>query len=130
MIDKNYFMNRLANGESMDAIGNDLAAMMTEALAEHNAKQAEADRANAKREVVKQLAGLVQELAVLEGLSAEDISVTDEVVDALVEGLSELFEVMRGLKELSDRLGLDKSAAVPVPASDDEILANFLNLLS
>ena len=130
MIDKNYFMNRLANGESMDAIGNDLAAMMTEALAEHSAKQAETDRANAKREVVKQLAGLVQELAVLEGLSAEDISVTDEVVDALVEGLSELFEVMRGLKELTDKLGLDESAAAPVPASDDEILANFLNLLS
>ena len=130
MIDKNYFMNRLANGESMDAIGNDLAAMMAEALAEHSAKQAETDRANHKREVVKQLAGLVQELAVLEGLSAEDISVTDEVVDALVEGLSELFEVMRGLKELTDKLGLDESAAAPVPASDDEILANFLNLLS
>jgi hypothetical protein len=130
MIDKNYFMNRLANGESMDAIGNDLASMMTEALAEHNAKQAEADRANNKRELVKQLAGIVQELAVLEGLNAEDISITDETVDVLVEGLSELFGVMRGLKELADKLALDTTVAVPVPASDDEILANFLNLLS
>ena len=130
MIDKNYFLNRLANGEDMDAIGNDIAAMMTEALNEHSAKQAEADRENHKRELVKQLAGIVQELAVLEGLNAEDISVTDETVNVLMESLSELFGVMRGLKELADTLALGTTAAAPVPASDDEILANFLSLLT
>lgn len=130
MIDKNYFLNRLANGEDMDAIGNDIAAMMTEALNEYSAKQAETDRENHKRELVKQLAGIVQELAVLEGLSAEDISVTDETVNVLMESLSELFGVMRGLKELADTLALGTTAAAPVPASDDEILANFLSLLT
>ena len=130
MIDKNYFLNRLANGEDMDAIGNDIAAMMTEALNEYSAKQAETDRENHKRELVKQLAGIVQELAVLEGLNAEDISVTDETVNVLMESLSELFGVMRGLKELADTLALGTTAAAPVPASDDEILANFLSLLT
>ena len=130
MIDKNYFLNRLANGENMDAIGNDIAAMMTEALNEHSAKQAEADRENHKRELTKQLAGIVQELAVLEGLNAEDISITDETVNVLMESLSELFGIMRGLKELADTLALDTTAAAPVPASDDEILANFLSLLT
>ena len=129
MIDKNYFLNRLANGEDMDAIGNDIAAMMTEALNEHSAKQAEADRENHKRELVKQLAGIVQELAVLEGLNAEDISITDETINVLMESLSELFGIMRGLKELADTLALDTTAAAPAPASDDEILANFLSLL-
>jgi hypothetical protein len=130
MIDKNYFMNRLANGEDMDTIGDDIAAMMNEALAEHTAKQAEADRVNAKRELVKQLAGTIQELAILEGLSPEDISVTDETVNVLMESLSELFGVMRGLKELAGKLCLEAPVAAPVPASDDEILADFLKLFS
>lgn len=130
MIDKNYFMNRLANGEDIDTIGDDIAAMMNEALAEHNAKQAEADRVNAKRELVKQLAGTIQELAILEGLSPEDITVTDEDIDVLLAGLSELFEIMRGLKELAGKLCLEAPVAAPVPASDDEILADFLKLFS
>ncbi|MBO5691237.1 MAG: hypothetical protein J6R96_05200 [Spirochaetaceae bacterium] len=130
MIDKNYFLKRLANGEDMDAIGDDIAVMMNEALAEHNAKRAEADRENAKRELVKQLAGTIQELAILEGLSAEDISITDEDIDVLLAGLSELFGIMRGLKEFADKLGLEAPAATPIPASDDEILADFLKFFS
>lgn len=130
MIDKNYFMNRLANGEDMDTIGDDIAAMMNEALAEHNAKQAEADRVTAKRKLVKQLAGTIQELAILEGLSPEDITVTDEDIDVLLAGLSELFEIMRGLKELAGKLCLETPVAAPIPASDDEILADFLKLFS
>ena len=130
MIDKNYFMNRLANGEDMDTICDDISAMMNEALAEHNAKQAEADRVTAKRELVKQLAGTIQELAILEGLSPEDITVTDEDIDVLLAGLSELFEIMRGLKELAGKLCLETPVAAPIPASDDEILADFLKLFS
>ena len=130
MIDKNYFLKRLANGDDIDAIGNDIATMMNEALAEHNAKQAEADRKNPKRELVKQLTGTIQELAMLEGLSADDITITDEDIDLLMTGLSELFEVMRDLKEFADKLGLEAPVATPVPASDDEILADFLKLFN
>lgn len=128
MIDKNYFLQRLASGEDMDAIGDEIAVMMNEALAEHSAKQAEADRVNAKRELVKQLAGTIQELAMLEGLSPEDITITDEDIDLLMAGISELFEVLRGLKELAGKFNLE--AVPPTPASDDEILADFLKLFS
>lgn len=130
MIDKNYFLQRLASGEDMDTIGDEIAVMMNEALAEHSAKQAETDRMNAKRELVKQLAGTIQELAILEGLSPEDITITDEDIDLLMAGISELFEILRGLKELAGKLNLEAPVAAPVPASDDEILADFLKLFS
>ena len=45
-MDKNYFLTRLANGEDMDAIGQEMAAMMNEAMAEHKAR-IEAEKAAA-----------------------------------------------------------------------------------
>ena len=56
-IDKNYFLTRLANGEDITTIGNEVAAMMNAAIEEHKiaeaAKKAEAEKqakAAAKRE--------------------------------------------------------------------------------
>ena len=60
-MNKEYFMNRLANGENMDAIGAEIAAMMNAAMAEHNARieaekamAAEAEKEEAKRELIEE----------------------------------------------------------------------------
>lgn len=146
MIDKNYFLTRLANGEDMDAIGNELAAMMTDALNEYNDIQeakaiaaAEAEKALAKRDLVAEMMDIVAELAILEGVDPDDIVITDEAIDDMVDLLSAMFQDAKETKELIAALAAKEQArpasvriaAKPVvSASDDEIIANFLASLT
>ena len=136
MFDKNYFLTRLANGEDMDAIGNELAAVMTEALNEHIANQ-EAQKAAeaelAKRDLVVELLDIVRELAMLEGLDGELLEVTDADVNAVTNALCGLFQTLKGIESLL----VPAAPATPVRIttkaqahmSDDEALANFLAML-
>lgn len=136
MFDKNYFLTRLANGEDMDAIGNELAAVMTEALNEHIANQ-EAQKAAeaelAKRDLVVELLDIVRELAMLEGLDGELLEVTDADVNAVTDALCGLFQTLKGIESLL----VPAAPATPVRIttkaqahmSDDEALANFLAML-
>ena len=138
MFDKNYFLTRLANGEDMDAIGNELAAVMTEALNEHIANQeaqkaAEAEAELAKRDLVVELLDIVRELAMLEGLDGELLEVTDADVNAVTDALCGLFQTLKGIESLL----VPAAPATPVrittkakaPMSDDEAIANFLTML-
>lgn len=138
MFDKNYFLTRLANGEDMDAIGNELAAVMTEALNEHIANQeaqkaAEAEAELAKRDLVVELLDIVRELAMLEGLDGELLEVTDADVNAVTNALCGLFQTLKGIESLL----VPAAPVTPVrittkaqaPMSDDEALANFLAML-
>lgn len=135
MFDKNYFLTRLANGEDMDAIGNELAAVMTEALNEHIANQeaqkaAQAEAELAKRDLVVELLDIVRELAMLEGLDGELLEVTDADVNAVTDALCGLFQTLKGIESLL----VPAAPATPVRVtpkakahmSDDEALANFL----
>lgn len=136
MFDKNYFLTRLANGEDMDAIGNELAAVMTEALNEHIANQ-EAQKAAeaelAKRDLVVELLDIVRELAMLEGLDGELLEITDADVNAVTDALCGLFQTLKGVESLL----VPAAPATPVRIttkaqahmSDDEALANFLAML-
>ena len=136
MFDKNYFLTRLANGEDMDAIGNELAAVMTEALNEHIANQ-EAQKAAeaelAKRDLVVELLDIVRELAMLEGLDGELLEVTDADVNAVTDAPCGLFQTLKGIESLL----VPAAPATPVRIttkaqahmSDDEALANFLAML-
>ena len=141
MIDKNYFLNRLANGEDMDAIGNELAAMMTEALSEHMANQeaearkaAEAERELAKRDLVAELCDIVRELAILEGFDEDEVTVTDEDINMLTTILPTMFHLAKAetalaglsIKPCSTSMVLAPKKTV----SDDEALANFLKSLA
>lgn len=139
-MNKEYFMSRLANGESMDTIGAEIAAMMNAAMAEHTAK-VEAEKAaaqekeTAKRELIEELVEIVQELAILEGMSADEISVTDEEIDQMVAAFTEMFAAMREVKKLVAQLETAKPAATPktshiVAKSDDEVLADFIKMFS
>ena len=144
VIDKNYFLGRLANGEDMDVIGQEMAAMMNAAMAEYNAnleaeaaKQAEAEKEAAKRDLMEELVEIIQELAILEGMDPDDLRVTDEEMDQLVAAFSEMFAAMRDLKKMFAELDTDKvmapktrKAVINVKPSDDQILADFIKMFN
>lgn len=143
VIDKNYFLDRLTNGEDMDAIGQEMAAMMNAAMAEHNAnleaeaaKQAEIEKEAAKRDLMEELVEIIQELAILEGMDPDDLQVTDEDMDQLVAAFTEMFAAMRDLKKM---LGdLEEKVAAPkvtvqstkIAPTDEQILADFIKMFN
>ena len=136
-MNKEYFMNRLANGEDMNVIGAEIAAMMNEAMAEHNAKMeaaaaAEADKAAAKRELIEEMVEIIQELAILEGMEGDAFEVTDEEIDHLVEAFSELFSALREVKKLTAMLEAKPNSRIIATnaKSDDDILAVFAKMFS
>ena len=143
VIDKNYFLDRLANGEDMDAIGEQIAAMMTEAMNEHNAnleaeakRQAEVEKESAKRELIEELVEIIQELAILEGMDPDEMAITDEEMDQLVTAFTEMFAAMRDLKKML--AGLEEKAAAPkvaakatkIAPTDEQILADFIKMFN
>lgn len=146
VIDKNYFLNRLANGEDMDAIGNELAAMMTDAINEHNAnleaeakRQAEVEKEQTKRELIQEIVEIVQELAILEGMDPDEVKVSDEDIDQMVAAFTEMFAAMRDLKKLFASIDTDKVVAhnpatrkttIEVKPSDEQILADFIKMFN
>ena len=134
-IDKNYFISRLQAGESIDHIGNEIAAMMNQAVAEHEAKiraaeeakRAEAEKEQTKRGLVEELVKIIQELAILEGMDPEELKVTEEDMNQMIAAFNEMFTTMRELKKMVAHL----ESAVPCKApkiapSDDQILADFI----
>lgn len=147
-MDKNYFMSRLANGESMDTIGAEIAAMMNEAVAEHTAKleaekamkaAAEAEKSQAKRALIEELVEIVQELAILEGMDPGDMDLDDESVDLIIAEFDKMFAAMRELKKFAAALEGVRVQDIPVTKarimpvihkSDDQILAEFAKMFS
>ena len=143
-MNKEYFMNRLANGEDMDTIGAEIAAMMNAAMAEHNAnleaeakRQAEVEKEHAKRELIEEMVEIVQELAILEGMDPDELQVTDEDMEQLVAAFTDMFAAMRDLKKLFASIDTDKVVApkgrasvINVKPSDDQILADFIKMFN
>ena len=139
VIDKNYFLDRLANGEDMDVIGQEVAAMMNAAMAEHNAnleaeakRQAEVEKEQAKRDLIEELVEIVQELAILEGMDPDELQVTDEEMDQLVTAFTEMFAAMRDLKKMFADLEAHATApkATKVTPTDEQILADFIKMFN
>ena len=113
-MDKNYFVNRLAAGESINAIGKEIADMMNAALAEHqkieDAKRAEAEKEAAKRELVNELVEIVQELAILEGFEADETEIDAAEVDELVAAITTMFATLRDVKRIVNTATTDDAA--------------------
>ena len=91
-IDKNYFSERLAAGEDIDAIGQDIAKAMNEALEEYRAAEeakkaaaAKAENESAKRDIVREMVELIQEYAILEGMDGDELETSEEDIEQLVE---------------------------------------------
>ena len=144
VMDKNYFLTRLANGEDMDVIGQEMAAMMNAAMAEYNAnleaeakRQAEVEKEAAKRDLIEELVEIVQELAILEGMDPDELKMTEEDMDQLIAAFTEMFAAMRDLKKMFAELDTDKvkapkarKAVINVKPSDDQILADFIKMFN
>lgn len=146
VMDKNYFLSRLANGEDMDTIGNEIAAMMTEAMNEHNAnleaeakRQAEVEKEAAKRGLIEEMVDIIKELAILEGMEPEEVTLSNEEMDQLVAAFTDMFAAMRDLKKMFASLDTDKvmahapkarKATIEVKPSDEQILADFIKMFN
>ena len=139
MFNMNDIYARLANGEKIEDIGNEIAAMMNEAVAKHEAdvraaeeaKKAEAEKEQTKRDMIKKLVEIVQELAVLEGMDPEELQVTEEDMDQLITAFTEMFSTMRDLKkmvaDLETHIGNKRTIT---SKSDEQILADFLKMFN
>jgi hypothetical protein len=128
MFNKDYFLNQLRNGQSIDAIGQGLANAMNEAMEAYAAEQAAVSLASQKRDIALDMVDLLRDYgALVMGEEACDFmdDITDEDLDSLVESMDQLFNMMKALTELKAKL--DKA---PVSGSDDDILANFIRSLS
>ena len=133
MLNKDFFLNKLRAGESIDDLGTTIAALMNDAIEAYEAEKALAAKANdaRKREIVVEIADLLKEFAVLEGANTDDLDLTDEEIDAVIGALSDLFKTITKLKTLK--------IMAPMPSvlagtkltqkpniSDDEVLSNFI----
>ena len=144
--DKNYFLDQLRNGQDINAIGQAMADAMNAAMADFTAEQEAARKAEAERVAKVELAArkkdlglkmvdLFREYADLTGNTAMDeMEITDDDLDVLVEALDQTFALMGAMKEL--KVAIDSIPADKVVArnpktrihakSDDEVLADFL----
>ena len=147
VIDKNYFLTRLANGEDINDIGNDIADMMNAAIAEHTAAQEAAREAEAKRaaevELLAHKRALAEEMTdlvleygeLVEPGSTVDMELSEEDLDLMVKTLDEMFQLMSAVKTLKVAIdNLPDEALKPATnivknkkvKTDDEALADFL----
>ena len=133
MLNKDFFLNKLRAGESIDDLGTTIAALMNDAIEAYEAEKALAAKANdaRKSEIVVEITDLLKEFATLEGADTDDLDLNDEEIDAMIGALSDLFKTITKLKSLK--------IMAPMPSvlagtklnqkpnmSDDEVLSNFI----
>ena len=146
--DKNYFLDQLRNGTSMDDMGQALANAMNEAqtayAAEVAAKEKEAEAAaiaQTKRDMALDLIDIIRDYGRMVAPETADIldEVDDDDVDVMIHTLDQMFQMMSTMAQLKVNLeSMDKlpspkvqtkSSITPVAKrakSDDEVLSNFI----
>ena len=144
--DKNYFLDQLRNGASMDSMGQALADAMNEAqnayAAELATKEKEAEAAaiaQTKKDMALDLIDIIRNYGHLVAPEAANIldDVDDDDIDAMIITLDEMFNMMTAMVQLKTKLEtLDKvptkNYTTPVAKrakSDDEVLSNFIKSL-
>lgn len=133
-ITKDYFLSRLQNGEDVDTICKDITTIMNDAKKQYDILQAEKQMAlqeqeKAKKDLIKEMFEIVEELAILEGVDPEDVKMSDKELEDMYKMFSEVFKLMKSFKKI---------AAVPSPVakpdlkkfSDDQIIADFVKLFN
>ena len=140
MFDKNYFLNQLRNGVSMDDMGQALTDAMNEAQNDYIAEQAIAkaeqtaqEMAQAKRNLACGLIDLIQEYGELVAPDAVNMldDINDEDIDAMIDTLDQMFNMMVALNQLKHNLenATPTKVATKRAKSDDEVLSNFIKSL-
>ena len=139
MFNMNDIYARLANGEKIEDIGNEIAAMMNEAVAKHEAdvraaeeaKKAEAEKEQTKRELIQEIVEIIQKLAVLEGMDPDELKVSEDDLSQLTAAFTEMFSTMRDLKKMFTNLETRIEVKHPITSkSDEQILADFLKMFN
>lgn len=139
MFDKNYFLDQLRNGTSMDDMGQALADAMNEAqeayAAELAVKEKEAEAtaiAQTKRDMALDLIDIIRDYGRMVAPEAADIldNVDDDDIDAMVQTLDQMFQMMKSMAQLKINLEKAQAKSTKIPVkhakSDDDILANFI----
>ena len=144
MLSEKDILTRLRNGESMDAIGQSIADVLTAAQNTYNAeveaaKEAEAANtlATQKRELAKKFISLMQDYGDLVCPGSRDImsKYTDEDIDEMITAIDQMFNLlnfavqMRATLEEKPKTKSKITPADHAPKSDDEVLANFIKSL-
>ena len=141
--DKNYFLDQLRNGTSMDDMGQALANAMNEAqtayAAEVATKEKEAEAAaiaQTKRDMALDLIDIIRDYGRMVAPEAADIldDVDDDDVDVMIHTLDQMFQMMSTMAQLKTNLeslpkAQTKSSLTSVAKrakSDDEVLSNFI----
>ena len=153
-MNKEAIMARLAAGESLQAIGDEFAAMMNAAADEYNeAKRKEAEEAaaaenakvlNEKRTLALNFIETLKKYCAVSGVDPamlEEAEIGLDGVDQLIAAMDELMDLMKSVEELKNKLGKHANVfAMPtempgvskiminptVGVSDDEILSSFI----
>ena len=133
MLNKDFFLSKLRSGESIEDIGTTIAALMNEAMDDYEAEKAIAAKKNdaRKREIVVGITELLKEFAALEGADTDDLDLTDEEIEAMIDALSDLFKTITKLKTFKIATPMPSflsniKASPKVEVSDDEVLSNFI----
>ena len=130
MFDKNYFLNQLRNGESLDTLAKGIADAMNDAMVDFQAELEERHNAerlasieNAKYELAKEMVHIIQDYGMLVAPEAKEIldQVTEEDLEVMVKTLDEMFHMMTSMIELKNKL-----EGASAPKTDDDVLANFI----
>lgn len=144
MFDKNYFLNQLRNGVSMDSMGQALADAMNAAQDEYAtelaAKEKEAEAAaiaQTKKDMALDLIDIIRDYGRMVAPEAEEIldDIDDDDIDAMVTTLDQMFQMLSSMVQLKANL---KKGCTQIPEckpvikavkpskSDDEVLAKFI----
>lgn len=137
---KDYFLSRLQNGENIDTIGEELAAAMNAAVAEHKASTAKkvAEEAKhkateeAKHKLASEMLDIVKEYAELTAPEAlvylNDISKKD--IQSFMEGLDHMFTLVKAAHVFTAPTAPVSKATIGALRSDDDVLADFIKMFS
>lgn len=120
-MDMNDIIARLKNGEDAQAIADEMAKSLNDAVKQVEKETKQADR---KTALAQEIADRINEYAALNGHKDSELTASD------VENIfAEVYSLMTGVNDLLDVL-FPKSTPVKVKKvkkTDDDVIADFLN---
>lgn len=120
-MDMNDIIARLKNGEDAQAIADEMAKSLNDAVKQVEKESKQADR---KAALAQEIADRINEYAVLNGYKDSALTASD------VENIfTEVYGLMDGVNDLLDVLfpKSEKVKVKKVKRTDDDVIAEFLN---
>ena len=123
-MDMNDIVARLKNGEDAQAIADEMAKSLNDAVKQVEKETKQTDR---KTQLAQEIADRVNEYAKLQGL--EDATLTAEDVEHI---FGEVYDLITSINGIIDDLFPEKKRSTSrkakvIQKSDDDVIADFLN---